>query len=80
MGDLGGLEVTVEVGSTGVDAYAKLANHHASPVRCDVLFKSGPESRRRSARLAPENSRLFVGGLMREVIKLKVSVVCSPAG
>lgn len=78
-GNLGGLDIAVEAGSTVGDAYVKLVSHHDAPVRCDVLFKSGPESRPRGATLAPEAERLIVGGLRREVVRLRIGVTCKPA-
>lgn len=77
MGDLGGLEIDVEAGYTGVDAYVKLISSHDTPVRCNVLFRNGPESRQRSAQLTPQQPRMVVGGLRRKVLRLRVSLTCS---
>lgn len=78
LGDLGGLEIEVEAGYTGADAYVKLISSHDTPVRCDVLFKNGPESRKRRAQLAPQKPRMVVGGLRRKVVRLRVSLTCHP--
>ncbi len=78
MGDLGGLEIAVEAGHTGIDAYVKLTSSHDAPVRCNVLFRNGPESRQRSAQLAPHKPRMVVGGLRRKVLRLRVSLTCDP--
>lgn len=78
MGDLGGLEIAVEAGYTGVDAYVRLLSSHDTPVRCNVLFRNGPESRRRSTRLTAHQARTVVGGLRRKVVRLRISLTCDP--
>lgn len=67
VGDLGGLDIAVEAGGTGVDAYVRLVSNHITSVRCNVLFRNGPESRQRRVQLAPQQPRMVTGGLRRSV-------------
>ncbi len=78
-GDLAGLDIAVEAGSAGDDAYLKLTNNQDTAVRCSVQFRNGPESRQRRARLAPQATGMVTGGLRRRVVRLRITLTCGPA-
>ena len=87
-----GYPVEMLVSSKGLDVEAhhvllhdatvvRLTNHEPDAVRCDLVFRNGPElPRRRKVTLDPGGERSVRFRPDREVIKLEVDVRCWRAG
>jgi len=75
-GDLGDLDIAIEAGFTGSDAYLKLHNRAPRAVTCETVFINGPESVRRSRNIAVDDTAMLLPGLRRKVVRLRIHIVC----
>jgi len=75
-GDLGDLDIAIEAGYTGIDAYLKLHNRGSRAATCETEFVNGPESVRRSRDIAAEETAILLPGLRRKVVRLRIQVHC----
>ncbi len=74
--DVAGLAIAAQAGYTGVDAYLKLKNLSDTAVRCEAVFKNGPESSKRVKHINPAESAMLIGGTKRVIVALRIAVTC----
>lgn len=72
-----GLDVLAEVDRIGEQTIVRLTNGESFRVRCEAVFRNGPEqSRARRVVLGPGESRPLVFAPQRAVVRMRVSVWC----
>jgi hypothetical protein len=77
--DVGSLEVTAQVISDGRLAVVRVTNREEFAVRCDAVFRNGPEiGRTRRAIIEPADTGALTWMPRREVVRLRVELSCEP--
>jgi hypothetical protein len=75
-----GLDVMAMVDQVGAQTIVRVTNGEAFPVRCEAIFRNGPEqSRARRAVLQPGDTRPFAFAPNRTVVRMRVQVWCESA-
>jgi hypothetical protein len=77
--DADSLNLTATVISDGRLAVVRVANHEGFAVRCDAVFRNGPElGRVRRAIIEPADTGALTWMPRREVVRLRVELSCQP--
>jgi len=75
-----GLDIFAEIDQVGVQTIVRVRNGESFPVRCEAVFRNGPEmSRARRATVEPGATRPFTFVPKRDVVRLRVEVWCESA-
>ncbi|MFU8894914.1 MAG: 3-phosphoglycerate kinase [Gammaproteobacteria bacterium] len=78
--DVDGLNVQALTHIDGRVAGVRVSNHERFAVRCEAVFRNGPEiSRARRAVIDPDDTALLSWTPRREVVRLRVELSCRPA-
>ena len=79
--DVGGLNVEALTHIDGRVALVRVSNHESCAVRCEAVFRNGPEiSRARRAVIDPADTAVLSWTPRREVVRLRVELSCAPDG
>lgn len=80
--DLTGTEVTYDVQNINYNMGGLLLrNHGAVPVRCQALFRNGPEApRTRKVLVQPHTQTHLTAKFTREILRLRVDLKCEDEG
>lgn len=77
--DAGTLDVTAAVHADGRLAIVEVINRERFAVRCNAVFRNGPEvSRARRTIVAAEDTGTLTWTPRREVVRLRVELRCVP--
>ncbi|MEJ2514452.1 MAG: 3-phosphoglycerate kinase [Gammaproteobacteria bacterium] len=75
-----GLEVTAQVDQIGDSAVVRLTSYATVTVRCELVFRNGPETpRTRQVVLEPGETRPVNHRPQRSVVRLKIEAWCESA-
>jgi hypothetical protein len=75
-----GLDIFTEIDQVGVQTIVRVRNGENFPIRCEAVFRNGPEmSRGRRATLEAGETLPFTFVPKREVVRLRVEVWCESA-
>jgi len=75
-----GLDIFAEIDQVGVQTIVRVRNGESFPVRCEAVFRNGPEmSRSRRATVEAGETLPFTFVPKRDVVRLKVEVWCESA-
>jgi hypothetical protein len=75
-----GLDVAAVLDQVGAQTIVRLTNGESFPVRCEAVFRNGPEqSRSRRAVLEPGDTRPLTFTPNRTVVRMRVEVWCESA-
>lgn len=78
--DLDGLNVEALTHVDGRVALVRISNYESFAVRCEAVFRNGPEiSRARRAVIDPTDTAVLSWTPRREVVRLRVELSCKPA-
>jgi hypothetical protein len=77
--DAGSLNIAAVVHTDGRVTAVRVANQEALAIRCDAVFRNGPEvARTRRAIIAPGDSAALSWTPRRTVVRLRVELRCEP--
>lgn len=77
--DAGSVKITAKVISDGRLAVVHVTNLEGFAVRCDAVFRNGPElGRARRAIIEPAETGALTWMPRREVVRLRVELSCEP--
>ncbi len=75
-----GLEITAQVDQIGDSAVVRLTNYATVTVRCELVFRNGPETpRTRQVVLEPGDARPVSYRPQRTVVRLRIEGWCESA-
>jgi hypothetical protein len=74
-----GLQVEAHSWQLGDGAMLEIVNGEPLAVRCDVLFRNGPERRLRKVIVEPAARQVVRFTPTRDVVRIRINIECRPA-